>query len=376
MTKRFCCALALAFCLGILPSAMPLVLAQGTGEKNTPQKNAPEKDTAEKNAQEKSAPEKSTPDWLLPALKAVELQPSSVRITLRLEGDSRMIYENIGKQAGIIVLFDPDYTSRTIRVEINKASLQDALAIVAAESRTFWRPMTSDTILVAVDTQAKRRELEQSIIKTFYLPNASNATDLQDIVNLLRTLLEVQRIQQLPSKNTIMVRGTPSQIALSEKLIEAIEKAKQPFGQYRLEFKISELEGAKKLNSRTYTLLIEQHETGKLRIGTKIPLQVTAGQIQYMDVGQNLDCQVRTESERTVGLNVDVDFTNFAMSEQLTTENAAQHSPGTPVLHQFRITSKATLELGKPTIISSFDDPSSKHTFQIEVTATRIRERE
>jgi type II secretory pathway component GspD/PulD (secretin) len=380
MTRKFCCALALAFCLGVLPLARPLMLAQAAGEKNTPQKSAPEKKAPEKSASEQSAPEKSTPDWGQPTLKAVELQPSSVPITLHLEGDSRLIYEGICKQAGIKVLFDPDYTSRAIRVEINKVSLQDALTIVAAESRTFWRAVTSDTILVAQDSQAKRRELEQSILKTFYLPNISQPTDLQDTVNALRTLLEISRVQQLPSQNTIMVRGSPSQIAMSEKLIDVIEKAKKQFGEYRLEFKISELEGAKKLNSRTYTFLIEQHETGKLRVGTKIPIQVSADaspdkrQVQYIDVGQNIDCQVRTESEHAIGLNLDADFSNFAMSEQLSGENTAHSS--TPVLQQFRITSRATLELGKPTIISSFDDPSSKHTFQIEVTATRIRERE
>src|SRR5260370_5347183 len=129
MTKRFCCALALAFCLGILPSTRPPVLAQDAGEKNHPPKNAPEKDTAEKNAQEKSAPEKTTPDWLQPTLRTVELQPSSVPITLHLEGDSRMIYETIGKQAGIKVLFDPDYIQRAIPVAINKVSLRDALTI-------------------------------------------------------------------------------------------------------------------------------------------------------------------------------------------------------------------------------------------------------
>jgi hypothetical protein len=144
-------------------------------------------------------------------------------------------------------------------------------------------------------------------------------------------------------------------------------------GAYRLEFRINELEAEKKLNSRTYTLLLEPHELGKLRIGTRIPIGESSHPT-YIDVGQNIDCQVRTESEHMVGLNVDVDFSNFGMPEQLkTTEGAAG---GNPVLQQFRITTKTDLEIGKPTIINSFDDPSSKRTFQIEVTATRVKEKE
>jgi hypothetical protein len=385
MARKFRRAIVLILVLGVLSSWLPL-MAQETGAKNAPQKSTTEKDAPEKNASEKSVPEKSghepsTPDWLQPALTPVELRPVSASITLHMEDNSRTIYETIGKQAGIKVLVDPDYIPRAIRVDLNKVSLQDALTIVAAESRTFWRPVTSDTILIAQDSMAKRRELEQSIIKIFYLPNVSNVTDIQDIVNALRTLVEIQRIQQLPAQNVVLARGTPNQIAMSEKLIDAIEKAKKEFGEYRLEFRISELEREKRLNSRNYTLLLEHREIGKLRIGTRIPVPMSADaadkkQIQYLDVGQNIDCQIRNESQHTLGLNVDVDFSNFAMSDQLGSESGAHQGPGTPVLQQFRITARATLELGKPTIISSFDDPSSKRTFQIEVTANRIRERE
>ena len=49
---------------------------------------------------------------------------------MKLTEDSRMIYETIGKLAGINVLFDPDYTSRRIKVDLNSVSLEEALQIV------------------------------------------------------------------------------------------------------------------------------------------------------------------------------------------------------------------------------------------------------
>jgi general secretion pathway protein D len=140
--------------------------------------------------------------------------------------DTKTIYETIGKLAGINVLFDPDYTSRQLTVKLHNVTLQEALDIVALESRTFWRPVTSNTIFVAQDTQAKRRELEQNVIKTFYLGNVGSATELQDIVNTIRTVLEVQRIQQVPSQNAIVIKGTPDQLALAQKLVEDIDKGK------------------------------------------------------------------------------------------------------------------------------------------------------
>jgi general secretion pathway protein D len=161
------------------------------------------------------------------AQEAVELAPiSNVPITLKLTEDSKVIYQTIGKLAALNVLFDPDYTSRRISVELNAVTLDQALGVVALESKTFWRPVTPNTVFVASDTIAKRKELEQNVIKTFYMSNASQATELQDMVNTIRQILEVSRIQALPTQKAIVVRGTPDQVALAEKLVTDIDRAK------------------------------------------------------------------------------------------------------------------------------------------------------
>ncbi len=159
----------------------------------------------------------------------IELAPISNIPLTNLEfssEDTKVIYETIGKLAAINVLFDPDYTSRRLPMKLQKVSLMEALDIVALESRTFWRPVTPNTIFVAQDSQAKRRELEQNVVKTFYLGNVSAATDLQDMVNALRTVLELQRIQQVPSQSAIIIKGTPDQLALATKMIDDIDKSK------------------------------------------------------------------------------------------------------------------------------------------------------
>jgi general secretion pathway protein D len=157
----------------------------------------------------------------------IELAPISVvPITVKLTEDSKVIYQTIGQLAGINVLFDPDYTSRRIKVELNGVTLEEALQITALESKTFWRPVTGNTIFVAQDNPAKRKELEQSVLKTFYLSNISQPTELQDVVNAIRAVLDVQRVQQLLSQNALVVRGTPDQIALAEKLVDDLDRAR------------------------------------------------------------------------------------------------------------------------------------------------------
>ena len=64
------------------------------------------------------------------------------------------------------------------------------------------------------------------MLRTFYLNNFSTVSELQDVANLIRTILRVERVQQFPAQNVIVMRGTPDQVALAELLINNLDKAK------------------------------------------------------------------------------------------------------------------------------------------------------
>jgi len=157
----------------------------------------------------------------------VELKPlSNTLINLRLTETSTMIYKTIGKLAGINVLFDSDYKAQKITVELNDVTLREALNTVALQTKTFWEPISSNSILVAADTTAKRKEMQDSVMKTFYLRNVSNATELQEAANTLKGILDVTRIQMIPKQNALIIRGTTDQLILAQKLLTDIDKAK------------------------------------------------------------------------------------------------------------------------------------------------------
>jgi general secretion pathway protein D len=86
--------------------------------------------------------------------------------------------------------------------------------------------VTPNTIYIAQDTTAKRTEVDQQVLRTFYLNNFSTVSELQDVANLIRTILKVERVQQFPAQNAIVMRGTPDQTALAELLINNLDKAK------------------------------------------------------------------------------------------------------------------------------------------------------
>ena len=155
----------------------------------------------------------------------VDLKPTSTEpLTLHMTEDARVIYLAIGKAAGINVLFDPDYVSKRVQVDLNGVSLMDALRIVGAMSNTFWRPVTSNTIFVAQNTRVKRTELDEQAVQTFYLSNAWQQNDLNDVQTALRNVLPNAKVYGVASQNAIVMRGTPDELLLAQKLINDLDK--------------------------------------------------------------------------------------------------------------------------------------------------------
>jgi general secretion pathway protein D len=155
----------------------------------------------------------------------VDLEPfSDTPVTLRMTTTSDNVYKTIGKLAGINVLFDLDYRPQKINIELDEVPLREALRMVALQTKTFWRPVSSKAIFVASET--RRKEYEDNVMTTFYVRNASTPAELQEVVGTLKGILDISRVQVNASHNTITLRGTPDQMVLAQKLITDIDKPK------------------------------------------------------------------------------------------------------------------------------------------------------
>jgi general secretion pathway protein D len=158
-----------------------------------------------------------------PELKPLSRDPIN---GLKMTNDARVVYETIAKLAGLSVIFDPDFTSRRITVDFPSVTLEQALDAVSLESKAFWKPITSNIIFVAQDQPQKRKDLEDEVVQTFYLSNTLTPQDLTEVVNGLRVLLDLHRLQQVNAQNAIVIRDTPDKLMLAAKIIRDIDKAK------------------------------------------------------------------------------------------------------------------------------------------------------
>lgn len=157
----------------------------------------------------------------------IELHALPTALTnLRMAETADKIYKVLGKLAGVNVLFDPDYKPQRISVELNDVTPREALNMVAMQSKTFWQAASPNTIFVAADTAGKRKEVQNNVMKTFYLKNVSTPTELQEAANTVKGMLDVSRVQLVPTQSAIILRGTVAQMILAEKLFSDIDKPK------------------------------------------------------------------------------------------------------------------------------------------------------
>jgi len=157
----------------------------------------------------------------------IDFQPTSnTPMNMRLSAPADQAYKIIGKLAGVNVIFDPDFKPAKVNIELNDVGARSALEMLALQSKTFWQPISSNTILVATDSSAKRKEYEHQVMRMFFMHNNSTSADLQEVSKTISSLLDLQRVQVIPGQNAMVFRGSLDQMILAQKLIEDLDKPK------------------------------------------------------------------------------------------------------------------------------------------------------
>jgi general secretion pathway protein D len=165
-----------------------------------------------------------------PVLRPINNQISSLKMNNQ---SARVIYESVGKLAGINVLFDPagidtlGSTTRNFNLDLNNVTLEEALAYVALVTHTFWKPISRNAIFVTQESEPKRQEYQDEVVKVFYIQNASTPNEFTEIFNGVRTGAKLTvGIFQVASQNAIIARGSTDTMAIVEKLVHDLDRPK------------------------------------------------------------------------------------------------------------------------------------------------------
>ena len=160
----------------------------------------------------------------VPELKALNPTPITIKMSNQ---PPRVLFETVGKVAGINVLFDPEFTpGKNQSIELSNATLEEALDYLAVMTKSFWKPLSANTIFLTNDNTTKRRDYEEQVMKVFYLTNVNTPQELQEIVTAVRSVADIQRLFVYTAQNAIIARGEADRIALAEKIIADLDKPK------------------------------------------------------------------------------------------------------------------------------------------------------
>jgi general secretion pathway protein D len=158
-----------------------------------------------------------------------ELKPVTNQISLLKMNNQppKVLYETVGKLAGINVLFDPGMQpGKNANLDLNDVTLQEALDYVSLLTKTYWKPVSRNAIFVTEDNVTKRRDYEDEVVKVFYLKNPTSTQEFSEMVTAVRSVTDVRRMFQFNAENAIVVRDTVDKVALVEKLLHDLDKPK------------------------------------------------------------------------------------------------------------------------------------------------------
>jgi general secretion pathway protein D len=124
---------------------------------------------------------------------------SKAPITLNFrQTDLKQSFEFLAKSFGVNVTFE------------------QGLSLLLTTSKTFYKKIGGNTILVAPDSKEKRGQYEDHLVRTFQM-NTVRAKEMADILKGIVTIKKIMINEQL---NTIVVRDTEDVIKLAERIIE------------------------------------------------------------------------------------------------------------------------------------------------------------
>lgn len=213
---------------------------------------------------------------------------------------------------------------------------------------------------------------EADSVRTFYLTNTVRPSDGNEILTAIRNIISpTARVYFAPSQNSFIVRSSPDQMVLVERIIKDLDRPKKT---YRLTYTFTEMDGSKSIGTQHFSMVVVAGERTMLKQGSRVPL-VTGSydsgksqpqtQMTYVDIGLNFDVLL-DESANDVKLQSRVEQSSVA-------DQVSGVGPQDPIIRQTILQGTSYLTAGKPLVLGSLDIPGSTRRMDVAVVMEPIR---
>jgi len=142
-------------------------------------------------------------------------------ITLNFrQTDLRTAFEFVAKSFGIDVVFDEGVKTMPITLFAKNVKFEQALSLMLSTTKTFYKRVGSNTILIAPDSREKRGQYEDQLVRVFQLTNIHS----KEMADILKGIVSLKKLIVNDELNTIVVRDTEEAIKVAGKVIEANDR--------------------------------------------------------------------------------------------------------------------------------------------------------
>jgi general secretion pathway protein D len=152
----------------------------------------------------------------------IHVVPKDTVQSFHFRGDSRQLINQIAGAFGITVTMDDSVVSRQVRFDVDEVGFYKAMQLAGAVTKTFWAPLQEKQIIVAADSTETHRIYDRMGMRTFYIPDAGTPQQLQDLVNVLRTVFEMKFVSSSTQKGTITVRAPVNVLEPASRFLESL----------------------------------------------------------------------------------------------------------------------------------------------------------
>jgi tetratricopeptide (TPR) repeat protein len=142
--------------------------------------------------------------------------------SFHFRGDSRQLLTQVASAYGIQATIEDSVVSRRVRFDVDEVGFYQAIRLAGAVTKTFWAPLQEKQILVAADSTENHRFYDRMGLRTFYVPDADTQQQLQDLVNVLRTVFEIKYVSSDVPKSTITVRAPQNVLNPATQFLEGL----------------------------------------------------------------------------------------------------------------------------------------------------------
>ncbi|MGQ5524491.1 secretin N-terminal domain-containing protein [Chitinimonas sp. PSY-7] len=138
-------------------------------------------------------------------------------ITVQYKDTSlKTLFDLIARTSGLNILFDKDVrTDQRTSIFLKNSTVESAINMILLSNQLEQRVLDANTILIYPDTQAKRKDYQPVMVRTFYLSNA----EAKAVAATMKTIIRAKDIVVDEKLNMVMLRDSPDVIRQAEKLV-------------------------------------------------------------------------------------------------------------------------------------------------------------